>query len=349
MPLRASLNGKEIHSFEFNSQEWENLKQTYKSQSLFMSCCGQPGIPKTSKLNNYYFAHKSKSDCQYAKESAEHLYLKFLIAKLASEAGWSVTTEKQGLTPDGEQWIADVFCTRNNAKLVFEVQLSPQKDNEFKERQKRYITSGVRALWLRKIRKGRKEYGGGIYHSYDLPVFGMRQNENGGFYLPQFGVSVGEFIAGVFAKKLLWVPKAGDVLTAKVEPYFEHCWKCKKLTGIIRGISIYSNSGLCIGFLSFNSPDVKELITAHVDTKKLRAAGIGTVKARYSKTVGHSYISNGCIHCDSLMGDFFLCEIYGDTDDKPGVMIEFTFTYTSNMKSISGEWVFDNKKAETFF
>lgn len=157
MPLKASLNGKEIHSFEFNSQEWEYLKQTYKSQSLFMSCCGQPGIPKTSKLNNYYFAHKSKSDCLYAKESAEHLYLKFLIAKLASDAGWSVTTEKQGATPAGEQWIADVFCTRNNAKLVFEVQLSPQKDDEFKERQKRYIASGVRALWLRKLRKGSKE------------------------------------------------------------------------------------------------------------------------------------------------------------------------------------------------
>lgn len=139
------------------------------------------------------------------------------------------------------------------------------------------------------------------------------------------------------------------MLTAKVEPYFEHCWRCKKLTGIIRGISVYSKSGLCIGYLSFNSPDVKELITTHVDNQKLRAAGIGSVKNRYSKTVGHSYISNGCIHCDSLMGDFFLCEIYGDMDDDPEVMIEFAFTYTRTMKSISGEWVFDNKKAETFF
>ncbi|HAX5102291.1 TPA: hypothetical protein JZG64_004556 [Escherichia coli] len=349
MPLRASLNGKEIHSFEFDHQKWENLKQTYKSQFLFMSCCGQQAIPKTSKLNNYYFAHKSKSDCQYAKESAEHLCLKFLIAKLASDAGWSVTTEKQGLTPEGEQWIADVFCTRNNAKLIFEVQLSSQKDDEFKVRQNRYISSGIRALWLRKLRKGREEYGGGIYRRYDLPVFGIRQNENGGFYLPQFGVSVGEFIAGVFARKLLWVPKVGDVLTAKVELYFVHCWRCTKLTGIIRGISVYSKSGLYIEYLSFSSPEAKDLIATHVDNKKLRAAGIGTVKTRYSKTVGQSYISNGCVHCDSLMGDFFLCDIYCDTDEEPEVMIEFTFTYTSNMKSIPGEWVFDGKKAEAFF
>ncbi|EOL9082080.1 competence protein CoiA [Escherichia coli] len=348
MPLKASLNSKEIHSFEFNFQKWEHLKQTYKSQSLLMLCCGQPGIPKTSKLNNYYFAHKSKGDCPYAKESAEHLYLKFLIAKLASDAGWSVTTEKQGMTPAGEQWIADVFCTRNNAKLVFEVQLSPQKDDEFKERQKRYIASGVRALWLRKLRKGSKERGGGIYHSYDLPVFGMRQNENGDLYLPQFGVSVREFIAGIFARKLLWFPKVGDVLTAKIESRVTKCWRCKKRTGIIRGISVYSKSAF-VKFLSFRDSDVKELIVTHVDNKKLWAAGIGTVKARCNEDVGYYYLSNGCIHCDSLIGDFFLLEIFDYPDYKPKVMIEFSFTYASNMKIISGGWIFDGKKAEMFF
>ncbi|HBC0939365.1 hypothetical protein I2E23_08380 [Escherichia coli] len=344
MPLKASLNGKEIHSFEFNSQEWEYLKQTYKSQSLFMSCCGQPGIPKTSKLNNYYFAHKSKSDCLYAKESAEHLYLKFLIAKLASDAGWSVTTEKQGATPAGEQWIADVFCTRNNAKLVFEVQLSPQKDDEFKERQKRYIASGVRALWLRKLRKGSKEHGGNIYHSYDLPVFGVRQNENGDLYLPQFGISVREFIAGVFARKLLWFPKVGDVLTAKIESRVTKCWRCKKRTGIIRGISVYSKS-VFVKFLSFRDSDVKELIATHVDNKKLWAAGIGTVKDRGSDC----YLSNCCIHCYSIIGDFFLLEVFDYPNDKQKIMIEFTFNYASNMKILSSEWVFDGKKAEIFF
>ncbi|MGU0015739.1 competence protein CoiA family protein [Escherichia coli] len=108
--------------------------------------------------------------------------------------------------PAGEQWIADVFCTRNNAKLVFEVQLSPQKDDEFKERQKRYIASGVRALWLRKLRKGSKEHGGNIYHSYDLPVFGVRQNENGTCIYHSLGLVSGS-LSRCFCQKAIMVPK----------------------------------------------------------------------------------------------------------------------------------------------
>lgn len=118
-----------------------------------MACCGQNGISKTSKLNNFYFAHKSRSDSLYAKESAEHLYLKFLIAKIAHESGWDVTTEKQGTTQNGEAWIADVFCTENKARLAFDIQLSQQTDSELEARPSKYTASGIRTLWLRKLRK----------------------------------------------------------------------------------------------------------------------------------------------------------------------------------------------------
>lgn len=90
MPLRALFNNVEIHSYEFDALQWQKLKQEYKKQNLIMACCGQNGIPKVRKLNNFYFAHKSRSNCLCAKESAGHLYLKFLIAKIAHESVWVV-------------------------------------------------------------------------------------------------------------------------------------------------------------------------------------------------------------------------------------------------------------------
>ncbi len=38
-----------------------------------------------------------------------------------------------------------------------------------------------------------------------------------------------------------------------------------------------------------------------------------TVKPRYSQTLERRYLSNGCIHCDALVGDHFLFEIFADT------------------------------------
>lgn len=33
---------------------------------------------------------------------------------------------------------------------------------------------------------------------------------------------------------------------------------------------------------------------------------IGKIKERFSNTEGSSYLSNGCIHCSALMGNFYL-------------------------------------------
>jgi hypothetical protein len=346
MPLRALFNNAEIHSYEFDALQWQKLKQEYKNQDLIMTCCGQNGIPKTSKLNNFYFAHKSLSDCLCAKESAEHLYLKFLIAKIAHESGWDVTTEKQGTTQNGEAWIADVFCTKNKAKLAFEVQLSQQADSEFEARQSKYTASGVRALWLRKLRKKSEQYGRGIYRNANLPVFGLRQNENGDFYLPQFDVSVERFITGIFNKKLSWAPKVGEILTAKMIPGYLNCWRCKKLTGVIIGLSVSNSLGVGLCYIPFSYDDAKDLIAGHANLNKLASLGIGTVKPRYSKTMGAYYLSNGCVHCDAIMGDFFLHD--AETENPDNDCGEFNFI-NDGATHLESSWLFDGQPPKLFF
>ena len=43
-----------------------------------------------------------------------------------------------------------------------------------------------------------------------------------------------------------------------------------------------------------------------------RSLGIGQVKELLSRTRGHAYLSNGCVHCDALQGAFFVHDVYGE-------------------------------------
>lgn len=347
MPLKAILDAQEIHSFTFNENDWEQLKQSYKSQHLTMPCCGYGAIPKTSKLDNYHFSHKPKSDCQYARESPDHLYLKYQVAKLAHEAGWDVTTEYAERTPDGKLWIADIYCVKNKAKMIFEIQLSQQSKDIFKERQSNYIASGInRVMWLYKLRKGKHYYRHDIGCSNDLAIFGLLQDDTGAYYLPQFSVSVTDFIRGVFNKKLMWFPKNTTQLKAEVIPHQEKCYKCEKQTNIVLGLDIFTSDDIPLDFLLFSDDDCKHLIATHISNDILRSHGIAELKPRYSKTVKQFYYSNGCIHCDALQGDHYLhealVEYWGGC---PKAVHSFTFEYNGT-PHIEQNWYFDGKRAK---
>ncbi|HDF2342240.1 TPA: hypothetical protein PC598_001812 [Morganella morganii] len=349
MPLKAILDGEEIHSFTFNEREWEELKDSYRKRTLVMSCCGHGAIPKTSKLNNFHFSHKPKSDCQYARESPDHLYLKFLIAKLAHKAGWSVTTEKSGQTPTGEQWIADVYCTKNNVQLIFEVQLSQQSMDAFKERQAKYTASGInRVLWLHKLRKGKEFYFRDICISYDLPMFGLLQDENNNYYLPQFSVSVDQFITGVLNKKLAWYPQNNAKLQAKVILYKEKCWCCGKNTNRVQGIGVHSLDDTALDFISFHNHDCKDLIYHNIKNETLKSYGVGELKVRYSKTKKEFYFSNGCKYCDALLGDIYLPDAPLSFEYQASIyksIVAFTFDYRGS-PFIEPNWYFQGKRAK---
>ncbi|MBF4069172.1 hypothetical protein ISJ33_23825 [Burkholderia pseudomallei] len=116
--------------------------------AIKMPCCGRAAIPKTSKRGNYFFAHAVRGDCTSAPESQDHIFLKSLIAKAAKSAGWTVVTEWSGTAPNGERWIADVFCQKGSAKVAIEVQLSYQTVEELRRRTSNYRASGVRVAWV---------------------------------------------------------------------------------------------------------------------------------------------------------------------------------------------------------
>lgn len=347
MPLRAKLNKRDIFSFNYDETSWENLR----NKSVYMDCCENRAVLKKSKLGTLFFSHYRKGNCTSAPESAEHIYLKNLISKIALQFGWNVVTEKQGKTPNGEKWIADVYCEKNNAKLVFEIQWSHQTKDEFIRRQKKYISSKVRAVWLFKLKNNKEYCNNDIPYQFDTPVFGMKTKSTiKNIYVPQFDKSIEEFIKGAIQGKLNWSPKKRQPLKVGLIPHYEHCWKCKKETGVILGISIKDKSDKEIDFQLFSDQGVPEFILDNLVSEHLLKNNIGQLKNRYSKTREEYYLSNGCFHCDAIMGNFF---IYESWLEYQGNLLEaiydFNFLFDKDKLFIKGEWYFDNKKSKHIF
>jgi Competence protein CoiA-like family len=347
MSIRAILNDIDVYSFDYDDESWQSLKNNHKNLNFVMPCCNSHAVPKTSKLKNYFFAHSKQGECTSAPETPEHLYLKTIIAKIARSDGWLVTTEKKGETPSGEVWIADVFCTKGNVKLAFEVQWSAQTNDEFIRRTRKYTESDVRVAWLYRLRGNKEYYKRDFPVSKELPLFGIRHNkETNAISVPQFDVLAEEFIQGVFEGKLKWLPSPGDQLIVKIPPEIIKCWKCKKQTKIIKDVLFYNKNNIFISARSFSDRNIPDLILHNVGNKELAKHGVGSIKKRYSKTVGAAYLSNGCFHCDSLMGNFFLMEDEGELLDP---IVEFCFICDQHTILLDSGWFFGKLSAKSFF
>lgn len=231
MPLRAIGDTGDLQAFELSAEQWQELKGTYKALALRMPCCNVPAVPKTSPLGNFFFAHAQRGDCSTAPESAEHLFCKALIARTAQAAGWRVTTERPGVTPDGAKWVADVFCEKGSANVALEVQLAAQTREELLLRQARYKDSGVRAAWFY-AQKLRKDVDGA---TRGTPLFGLTEIKVG--QEPTVGgtkIPLTEFVAALLSKRVAWVrPSPTDPFYLAV--LRRSCSNCRQPSGLAYG------------------------------------------------------------------------------------------------------------------
>lgn len=316
MPIRAASIEGDVHAYAMTEGQWALLKASYKSVSLRMPCCDIAAIPKTSKLGNYFFAHARKGECATADESAEHVYCKTLIARAATDAGWTVTTERPGKTPSGEAWVADVFCERGTSKLALEVQMSPQNEQETLRRQARYRDSRVWGAWFfgAKARSGVTPFG------KETPAFTLRPviiGEVPG--LEEFAVSLPEFVKGMLQKRLKWTAPE-DNRPHYVQFFEDNCWSCKKpvkqvfdhLPGrqtphgeLLTAETI--NEGLW-DLPAYTSPRLSDLLQAlkdEVTDEELLAHGLNPIDAqdRFKGRPSKFPFCNLCRHCRAPQGN----------------------------------------------
>jgi len=352
MPLRAiNVIGASLHSFEYDETRWAQLKAEYRDQGLRMPCCDAPAIPKTSSMGTKFFAHARRGECTSAPESDEHLWCKQLIATAAQGGGWQATTELRGRAPDGENWIADVHCQQGTARVVFEVQVSPQTEEDLRHRQARYKASGVRSAWFYSSRLCDMLFS----HDKDLPVFVLSPVAIGKVpYVLGFDVPLPEFVAGMLTKRLRWtIPERNEPV--HVEVMADVCWACKKpmwhVFGYIEGMQIgeappeeWHERYFTVAQLSKALEELQQLVS----NEELKAAGLNTVmKASHicGKPTNWPHC-NRCFHCGAPQNNHHVGEklraLYYGADERAG----FDLVPFNRIGRGVGRWVFDAKPPE---
>lgn len=297
MPLRCLDGAASIHAFDLSAEAWAILAEDNRARRhLQMPCCAAPVTLKKSRLGTQFFAHKAVGECTTAPESEEHLKLKQIAVEVARAHGWEAHTE----VAEGALWRADVLATKGGARVAVEIQWSSQTDEETLRRQRRYEESGVRGLWLLRQRK--------FAIDPTLPAARVSAEESGFVAHVPMGydeqtMALTEFLAAAFSRRLHYgVPLN---LNAKGAVNFGSlwCWQCGAETKIVPSINIaYGPHEYRFGVAELGEhPDLFAIVREHIPAD----AGIGMIKPRQSRAQQRSYLSNGCSHCDALIGEHF--------------------------------------------
>jgi hypothetical protein len=80
------------------------------------------------------------------------------------------------------------------------------------------------------------------------------------------------------------------------------CWKCGGSTVALVGVSP-TEAREDEELFRTSEPAALAFAAAHLPAG---APHVGEIKERTSRTAGETYLSNGCFHCDALLGNFFL-------------------------------------------
>ena len=335
MPLKCLSGSTEIFAFDYEGREqWEALRDlNARDRGLQMACCGAGVTLRTSKLGTRHFAHARRGECATAPESAEHLLAKLHICRAISAAGWQAHPEQSGTTPDGQAWRADVLAVKGSARVAFEVQMSPQTNEETLLRQLRYKQAGVRGLWLMHQAAfdcTREVPAFNLVLDRDSSTFSVRipdpshfarvlksRNKDEGQWLQTVDLST--FVQGALHRRLVYAPalQGKPLFPVEVLASSTGCWKCNRVTAVVVGFNflvgqiIPKARDLFFRFSELASVKEQgpETVLELLGPVDLRQYDIGAIKQRFSKTRNCFYLSNGCVHCGALQGEFFEFEL----------------------------------------
>lgn len=163
MPMTAILGGAQLSAYDVSAEDWETLRENYRQTSLVMTC-GERAIPKQSSLGLRFFAHHPGVGCllhETRPETAEHHAAKVALAEAGERTGWEARIE---YVSESRDWIADVLLVRGGKRVAVEVQWSPQSDQEFARRTRRYKEAGVDCRWF----LGPSNWTSAVPHSYRI-------------------------------------------------------------------------------------------------------------------------------------------------------------------------------------
>lgn len=122
-----------------------------------------------------------------------------------------------------------------------------------------------------------------------------------------------EFLRAAFNGRFRFGMEPDQEATIRIRTGTMFCWSCGAETRIVVGLGITAaDKELMVTIPSLGEyPQAGELIRRYVSTHR----DIGAIKRRFSSTQRRKYLSNGCAHCGSLIGQMY--ELDADWDDEP--------------------------------
>jgi len=81
------------------------------------------------------------------------------------------------------------------------------------------------------------------------------------------------------------------------------CWSCGAETKIVSSVELDDGSDRAECSVA-DFTEFPHLVSA-VEASLPSGTGVGALKRRFSRTIGSSYVSNGCFHCDALQGQHY--------------------------------------------
>lgn len=148
MQLVAYLNGGRIDATQMAHEPWRALVNDPGYKSLVLIECGMRAS-RVTLGNRQFFRHHREVACsiEHKSESEQHLAMKRALKdKINAAPDWRAEVEH---AHPKRAWIANVMAIHASGKrLAFEVQLSPQNEDEYIRRSQRYADDRVGAVWI---------------------------------------------------------------------------------------------------------------------------------------------------------------------------------------------------------
>lgn len=332
MPLRAHFNGDDIVSVNYSDAQWSELKNLVsKGSSLTLPCCGKRAGLRTNRDGIKYFVHAEKNEaCNAKPEKAEQLKARSEIVSVLQANGWQVTPEFIQ-----SECYFDVLATKDNKKIGFVLEWTKLSIEDLSQRYPRYDEVGIRTCWfLLKLQRRIRDHVSAVLASKQNPAFLIQLLDDHNvevllgrhvFSLPDF---TGKLLNGKF--KFCQSLKLAPVQEVEIVIFPMSCWKCKRdqhsytvsqnLTSLC-GEEMYLDGGLGSGDALDKHPAIVRSVFDFVQSGQGTEIRIGEVKPRFSRTMGHPYLSHGCYYCDALFGDFFQITDKLDGLNDPGKIV----------------------------
>lgn len=314
MPLRALIDDIEIISTYLTSNDWDELKNRIKQKSLdvIISQTEKKGYLRTSKNGLQHFVHKKgEAPEDYKTETPQLLFIKSQVLLGSKEAGWEAISEYEE-----SKWSADVLAINGKNRIAFQVQWSPYTYEKTIAKQKEYKADSVRGCWFFKNPpKELRDWDKKPIADKDIPLFKIIETEDKSLKVDFNNqlFEINEFVFFLLNRKIKFCStmRAMKKQSIMISFYEKSCWKCganqhsyflSETVKSICGEDMYLESVMWENDAIQFSPVIQNAIKEFLLTDKGKGIKIGKIKKRFSKTVGHSYMSFGCIKCDAIFG-----------------------------------------------